>query len=95
MAKMEISDLPAGFELLSDEETFLNELADEQDNLIYGGHCAPTPYTPIVLCATPPYPIVKTPPIPEPKPQPIPQPTPPVPAPWPIKITPPIGITGL
>ncbi len=78
MTKMKIADLPVGLELLSDEETFLNELADEQQNLIYGGHCAPTPYTPIVLCPTPP----------ESEPKPKPQPTPPIPAPWP-KMTPP------
>lgn len=82
MTKMKIEDLPAGFELLSDEESFLNELADEQETKVQGGYCAPTPYTPIVLCATPPYP---TPPVvepypkpyPYPKPFPFPQPTPP------------------
>lgn len=78
---IEISELPVGFDLLSDDETFLNELADEQEK-IYGGYCAPTPYTPIVLCPTPP----------EPGPKPKPQPTPPIPAPWP-KRTPPIQMT--
>jgi hypothetical protein len=31
---MKTTNLPAGFELLSDEETFLNELVDEQDFLV-------------------------------------------------------------
>ena len=90
MTEMKIADLSVGVELLSDEETFLNDLADEQETLIQGGYCAPTPYTPFVLCATPPY---RTPPVPAPGPKPLPQPTPPIPAPWPIKRTPPIIMT--
>ena len=64
MATIKISDLPVGSPLFLDKETYLDELDDERRNQIYGGYCAPTPYTPIVLCAAPPEPIAKTPPVP-------------------------------
>jgi hypothetical protein len=39
MAKIVISNLySAGSEFFSETESFLNELADEQENLIYGGY---------------------------------------------------------
>lgn len=38
MAKINIADLqPVGFNLLSDDENFLNELSEEQASLTYGG----------------------------------------------------------
>ncbi|AOY82566.1 MULTISPECIES: hypothetical protein [Moorena] len=74
---MEISELPIGFELLSDEETFLNDL-DQQDTMVHGG-CGPTPQTPFILCPAPTAVPMPEHPEPFPKcPRPIPQPTPPV-----------------
>ncbi|NEO71611.1 hypothetical protein [Moorena sp. SIO3H5] len=89
---MEISELPIGFELLSDEETFLNDL-DQQDTMVQGG-CGPTPQTPFILCAAPTAVPMPEHPEPFPKcPRPIPQPTPPVfenPRPTPFPKTGPI-----
>ncbi|WP_424094698.1 hypothetical protein [Moorena producens] len=95
---MEISELPIGFELLSDEETFLNDL-DQQDTMVQGG-CGPTPQTPYILCPAPTAVPMPEHPEPFPKcPRPIPQPTPPVfehpgPRPFPKPRTIPIYRTG-
>lgn len=38
MATINIADLkPVGFNLLSEEESFLNDLSEEQVSLLYGG----------------------------------------------------------
>lgn len=43
MATIVISDLhPTGYALFSDQETFLNDLSNEQANLTYGGLVYPT-----------------------------------------------------
>jgi hypothetical protein len=50
MANFIVSDIPVGLELLKDSETFLDDLNQESTNLVIGGHCAPSPQTPFVLC---------------------------------------------
>jgi hypothetical protein len=77
MANLNVSDIPAGYELLADTETFLDDLNQESTNLVTGGHCAPSPQTPFVLCLPvgEPKPIHK-PPIHEPRPKPRPKPRP-------------------
>jgi hypothetical protein len=37
MANLNVSDIPTGYELLSDTETFLDNLNNEEANVIYGG----------------------------------------------------------
>jgi hypothetical protein len=43
MAAISINDLQAGFDLISDQETYLNELTDEEFRLTNGG----SPTTPV------------------------------------------------
>jgi hypothetical protein len=73
MANFIVSDIPVGLELLNDSETFLDDLNQESTNLVTGGHCAPSPQTPFVLCAPVGEPkLIHEPPIHEPKPRPRP-----------------------
>lgn len=43
MAAIRINDLQAGFDLISDQETYLNELTDEEFRITKGG----SPTTPV------------------------------------------------
>ncbi len=44
MATIKISDLrPVGSELFRDDESFMNELAENEENIIQGGYVLPTP----------------------------------------------------
>jgi hypothetical protein len=79
MANFVVLDIPAGFDLLNDCETFLDDLNQESGNLVFGGHCAPSPLTPRVRCAAPTWePPTEVEAFPEPSPKPRPRPKPPV-----------------
>ncbi|MBW4509138.1 MAG: hypothetical protein KME64_21845 [Scytonematopsis contorta HA4267-MV1] len=79
MANFVVSDIPVGLELLNDSETFLDDLNQESENLVVGGHCAPSPLTPRVRCAAPTWePPIETEPLPKPFPKPKPRPKPPI-----------------
>jgi hypothetical protein len=75
MASIQISNLcPAGFNLFSDSESFMDELVEREQNAINGGVGSPTPYSP--WC----YPTLSSrlcePVFPRPIPNPLPIPTP-------------------